>query len=474
MKAVRAQHDYITDEIVIGADGEQEVITNILDDESVNKTSPPTLLNEATLTQVTVTVTNVSQQKENIQVETTADHQLTEEWARIAQLGASDKPHDEVRWTNQERDPDLDQLAKIVQSETRIKQLKNHMDILREMAISGDEVVEDTSDENAKVDAIGDVTTEEFKINRGNNTSARVTNAFHETRVLEILKAVEIGPDLTEDQREQVRSLVKEYADVFALSLSEVLYVDWYKHKINIDPEQIFPTRINQRPIKEGQKEWFHNILDDMEKSYVIQKVLGNFIKNLSSTNLAPKDAGKIGLTRTEVLRQVNLECKKNGLPPFWEQILDDEETSQGATLEAAEDDKLNTPKTKWRVCHAFNALNKATQVPPFPAGDLRTKQEFAAGHRWASVIDFAAGYYAVPLDDDTVPYVAFYVEGRGYYVYLRMPFGLTGAPATFCEMVVIALDDMIGRKLVNWMDDICLPGDVFKTKLSNLWNDAT
>ena len=108
------------------------------------------------------------------------------------------------------------------------------------------------------------------------------------------------------------------------------------------------------------------------------------------------------------------------------------------------------------------------------PAGDLWTKQESAAGHRWASIINFAAGYYAVPLDDDTVPYVAFYVEGRGYYVYLHMPFSLTGAPATFCEMVVIALDDMIGRKLVNWMDDICLPGDVFKTKLSNLWNDAT
>jgi hypothetical protein len=99
-------------------------------------------------------------------------------------------------------------------------------------------------------------------------------------------------------------------------------------------------------------------------------------------------------------------------------------------------------------------------------------KQEFAAGHRWASVIDFAAGYYAVPLDNETVPYVAFYVEGRGYYVYLCMPFGLTGAPATFCKMVAIALDDMnhiIGRKLVNWMDDICLPGDVFTIKLSNL-----
>ena len=92
--------DYITDEIVIGADGEQEVITNILDGESVNKTSPPTPPNEAALTQVTVTVTNASQQKENIQVETAANHQLTEEWVRIAQLGALDKPHDEVCWTN--------------------------------------------------------------------------------------------------------------------------------------------------------------------------------------------------------------------------------------------------------------------------------------------------------------------------------------------------------------------------------------
>ena len=49
------------------------------------------------------------------------------------------------------------------------------------------------------------------------------------------------------------------------------------------------------------------------------------------------------------------------------------------------------------------------------------------------------------------------------------MPFGLTGAPATFCEMVAIALEDMISCKLVNWMDDICLPGDDFTIKLQTL-----
>jgi transposase InsO family protein len=444
LKEVRAQHNYVTDKITIGKEGQQEVISNILDTPKVETPS----INAEKITPTEQT----PREETSTAPETPPEEQLAKEWARITQLNVLEET----------------QTQKLVCSETRIRQLRNHLDTLRSMTRDADPM-ENVDTDEMSVKAIGDVTKEEFKINRGTNTSARVTNAFEETRVQEILKAVEIGPDLTDEQQEQVRSLVQEYADVFALSLSEVLYVDWYKHKLNIDPNQTFPTKINQRPITEGQKEWFNNILDDMEKSFIIQKVPGDFIKNLSSTNLAPKEAGKTGITRTEVMRQVNRECEKNGLPPFWEQVPNHEDSSQEATMETVENDEPNAPKTKWRVCHAFNALNKATQVPPFPAGNLRSKQEFAAGHRWASVIDFAAGYYAVPLDDESVPYVAFYVEGRGYYVYLRMPFGLTGAPTTFCEMVAIALDDMIGRELVNWMDDICLPGDVFDTKLSNL-----
>ena len=77
-------------------------------------------------------------------------------------------------------------------------------------------------------------------------------------------------------------------------------------------------------------------------------------------------------------------------------------------------------------------------------------------------------------MSDKSVLYTAFYVEGRGYYVYLRMPFGLTGAPATFGELIAIALDDMIRQELVNWMDDICLLGDNFDTKMDNLWKFFT
>jgi hypothetical protein len=58
--------------------------------------------------------------------------------------------------------------------------------------------------------------------------------------------------------------------------------------------------------------------------------------------------------------------------------------------------------------------------------GDIRTKQQRLSGQWWRLVFDFASGFYAVKVHEDTQPYLAFYVEGRGFLTYNRMPFGLT------------------------------------------------
>jgi hypothetical protein len=44
-----------------------------------------------------------------------------------------------------------------------------------------------------------------------------------------------------------------------------------------------------QRLLTANQKDWYFNILDEMEEANVIQKVPGKFLKCLNSTNLAPK-----------------------------------------------------------------------------------------------------------------------------------------------------------------------------------------
>ena len=274
-------------------------------------------------------------------------------------------------------------------------------------------IQEDSEGDSEEVQAIGDVFQELFRINQGTNDSTRITNPHTPKRVAEILERIEIGKDLTEKQKEGVKELVSKYADIFALTMSEVTYINWHRHHLKVNPEAKLPKQVAQHPITENQKEWYYKTLDEMENAYVIQKVPADFIKCLSSTNLAPKEAGKIRASRTGVLQKVNAECIKNGLPPFWEEVRNPGETDE-AMLEAVEMSNGMEVKLKWRICHAFMALNHATHIPHFPQGDLKAKHEFAAGHRWTSVIDLAAGYYAIPLDNELVPYTAFYVEGRG------------------------------------------------------------
>src|SRR5882762_2502727 len=97
------------------------------------------------------------------------------------------------------------------------------------------------------------------------------------------------------------------------------------------------------------------------------------------------------------------------------------------------------------RICQNFAEVNKATQVPPLTQGDIQLKQLRLAGHRWISVIDFASSFYAVPVSKESQPYTCFYVEGRGFFCYCRMPFGLTGSPSTFGDMTATAMGNLVG-----------------------------
>jgi hypothetical protein len=118
--------------------------------------------------------------------------------------------------------------------------------------------------------------------------------------------------------------------------MSEVLFVDWHHHHLNVDPNIKLPKCMSQRPITANQKDWYYKILDKMEEANVIQKVPGEFLKYFNSTNLAPKEAGKTGAMKIKILRKVNAECIKNGLSPFWEEALLPGETGE-ALLEAVE-----------------------------------------------------------------------------------------------------------------------------------------
>jgi hypothetical protein len=65
---------------------------------------------------------------------------------------------------------------------------------------------------------------------------------------------------------------------------------------------------------------------------------------------------------------------------------------------------------------------------------------------------------------------MAFYVEGRGYVWYKRMPMGLTGAPTTFCEMMATHLHDLlVDTTMELFVDDGGCASDSFDGMLEKL-----
>ncbi|KIJ95555.1 hypothetical protein K443DRAFT_52993, partial [Laccaria amethystina LaAM-08-1] len=117
----------------------------------------------------------------------------------------------------------------------------------------------------------------------------RGTDPFKPARVEEIRRLVKIGDDLTDHERSQVQSLVTEFADVFALSVSEVTQVEGAVHRLNIDPNAKFSTKVHQKPLTPPQRKYLHEKLQAMLDADIIEPCEPGQVKCVSPTTLVQK-----------------------------------------------------------------------------------------------------------------------------------------------------------------------------------------
>jgi hypothetical protein len=121
-------------------------------------------------------------------------------------------------------------------------------------------------------------------------------------------------------------------------------------------------------------------------------------------------------------------------------------------------------------MCQDFNGINKVTEVTPVPQGDIRAKQLRLSGHRYVHVFDFAAGFYGISVHPDSQPYITFFVEGRGYFAYQRMPFGVTGGPSEFGHITGERFHDLIAASVLElFVDDGGISADSFEEGIAKL-----
>ncbi|GAA5952192.1 hypothetical protein JCM10213_004059 [Rhodosporidiobolus nylandii] len=280
-----------------------------------------------------------------------------------------------------------------------------------------------------------------------------------EYRRREVRKLLMIGDKkmkLSDEQRARIEALVDESANCFALSLSDVKATPTVK--FHIPTPGAVPTRARNRPFNNpDQQRFVEEYVDKLLNAQFLVHVHPDDVTWVSSNTVVPKANRSVKPMSPEEL-QKQLEAA----------IAEALHKAQG-WAEQRHAELGETQPMKRRLCHAFLDLNDATVGAPFPVGDLDGKVDRLAGNSIFSAFDMESGYAAIEVAAEDIIKTTFAVPDRGYFAYRRMPFGLKGAPAAFCDLISTAFKPYLGKTMEAWMDDLATASNDFESHLKNV-----
>ena len=126
----------------------------------------------------------------------------------------------------------------------------------------------------------------------------------------------------------------------------------------------------------------------------------------------------------------------------------------------------VKKPDNSWRFCSDFRPLNDVSLFDAEPMPTMDESLGDFVGDVYFSEIDLCKGYWQIPLSDRSKPYTAF-ATSRGLMQYVKMPFGLKTACATFVRLM-----RKVTRGLTNtacYFDNLVVHNSSWEDHLSDL-----
>ena len=109
------------------------------------------------------------------------------------------------------------------------------------------------------------------------------------------------------------------------------------------------------------------------------------------------------------------------------------------------------------RLCVDFCKLNAISVRDSFPLHWVEEALEAVQAAVWFSSFDLAQGYLQMAMEEADIPKTAFKAGSSGLYEFTRMPFGLTSAGASFCQLMEMCIGDQQYVTLLFYLDYICV-----------------
>ncbi|MCG7870381.1 MAG: RNA-directed DNA polymerase, partial [Candidatus Thiodiazotropha taylori] len=120
------------------------------------------------------------------------------------------------------------------------------------------------------------------------------------------------------------------------------------------------------------------------------------------------------------------------------------------------------------RPCVDYRKLNALSKADAYPLPRTDDCLEALGGSTLFSCLDLQSGYWQIEVDEADKQKTAF-VCRKGLYEYNTMPFGLSGAPATFQRCMELVMRGLQWSDVIIYLDDLIIHAKSFEEHLRRL-----
>jgi len=125
-------------------------------------------------------------------------------------------------------------------------------------------------------------------------------------------------------------------------------------------------------------------------------------------------------------------------------------------------------PNGTFRFCIDYRKLNAVSVSDAFPTPNTQDALDSLRGARYFATIDLLSDYWQLGMTQRAIERSAFCTR-RGQFEFTRMPFGLKGAPATFCRAMNAVFSDLLWLICGVYLDNIIVFAETPEDLLRNM-----